>query len=74
MRIDNMKKALESLNNINAEIDNDTDFSLEELEAMKWEKVGEESAYGVSAITYINETDTVAKKVWHDGMIEYYLI
>ena len=37
-----------------------------------WEKVSEESALGVSAITYINSDNTIVKKVWHDGMTEYY--
>lgn len=51
---------------------NDTDLTLEELNEITWEKVGKESAMGVSAITYINPEDTIVKKIWHDGMIEYY--
>jgi hypothetical protein len=54
------------------EIWNDTELSLEELDKTTWEKVSEESALGVSAITYINPEDTIVKKVWHDGMTEYY--
>lgn len=54
------------------EIWNDTELSLEELDKITWEKVSEESALGVSAITYINPEDTIVKKVWHDGMTEYY--
>lgn len=54
------------------EVYNDTDLELEELDKIVWEKVSEESALGVSAITYINTEDTIVKKVWHDGMTEYY--
>lgn len=54
------------------EIWNDTELSLDELNKIVWEKVSEESALGVSAITYINPEDTIVKKVWHDGMTEYY--
>lgn len=54
------------------EIWNDTELSLEALNKIAWKKVSEESALGVSAITYINQEDTIVKKVWHDGMTEYY--
>jgi hypothetical protein len=54
------------------EVYNETDLELEELDKIVWEKVGEESALGVSAITYIDPDDTIVKKVWHDGMTEYY--
>jgi hypothetical protein len=54
------------------EIWNDTELSLEALNKIVWKKVSEESALGVSAITYINPEDTIVKKVWHDGMTEYY--
>lgn len=54
------------------EVWNDTELSLSDLEQITWAKVGEESALGVSAITYINPDMTVVKKVWHDGMTEYY--
>ncbi len=55
-----------------AEIWNDTELSLSDLDKIAWEKAGEESALGVSAITYINPEMTIVKKVWHDGMTEYY--
>ena len=53
---------------------NDTDFSLEELNEIKWEEVStEQSDYSiVSATNYINPEMTIIKKVWHDGMTEYY--
>ena len=54
------------------EICNGTDYELSELDEIAWEKVSEESALGVSAITYISPDDIVVKKVWHDGMTEYY--
>lgn len=54
------------------EIWNDTELSLAALDKIAWTKVGEESALGVSAITYINPEMTIVKKVWHDGMTEYY--
>jgi hypothetical protein len=54
------------------EIWNDTELSLDELSRIVWKKVSEESALGVSATTYINPEDTIVKKVWHDGMTEYY--
>lgn len=54
------------------EVCNGTDYELSELDEIAWERVGEESALGVSAITYIDPDDTVVKKVWHDGMTEYY--
>lgn len=54
------------------EISNDTDLELAELDKIVWEKVSEESALGVSAITYVDPDDTIVKKVWHDGMTEYY--
>jgi hypothetical protein len=54
------------------EVYNETDLELDELDKIAWEKVGEESALGVSAITYTDPDDTIVKKVWHDGMTEYY--
>jgi hypothetical protein len=54
------------------EVWNDTELSLEELNQIKWEYVSKEEALGVSAETYINPEMTIVKKVWHDGMIEYY--
>ena len=48
------------------EVYNETDLELEELDKITWEKVGEESAMGVSAITYIDPDDSIVKKVWHD--------
>lgn len=54
------------------EIWNDTELSLDELNQTKWEYVSKEEAFGVSAETYINPEMTIVKKVWHDGMTEYY--
>ena len=53
---------------------NDTDLELEELNKITWEEVGTEYSYYsiVSVTTYINPEDTIVKKVWHDGMTEYY--
>ena len=54
------------------EIWNDTELSLDELNQIKWEYVSKEEALGVSAETFINPEMTIVKKVWHDGMTEYY--
>jgi hypothetical protein len=54
------------------EVWNDTELSLDELNQIKWEYVSKEEALGVSAETYINSEMTIVKKVWHDGMTEYY--
>ena len=54
------------------EIWKDTELSLDELNQIKWEYVSKEEALGVSAETYINPEMTIVKKVWHDGMTEYY--
>ena len=54
------------------EIWNDTELSLDELNQIKWKYVSKEEALGVSAETYINPEMTIVKKVWHDGMTEYY--
>lgn len=54
------------------EVWNDTELSLDELNQIKWEYVSKEEALGVSAETYINPEMTIVKKVWHDGMTEYY--
>jgi hypothetical protein len=51
---------------------NDTELSLDALNQIKWEYVSKEEALGVSAETYINPEMTIVKKVWHDGMTEYY--
>jgi hypothetical protein len=53
---------------------NATDLELEELNKIEWQKVGiEQSDYSIiSATTYINPEMTIVKKVWHDGMTEYY--
>ena len=53
---------------------NDTDLELDELNTIEWQEVGtEQSDYSiVSATTYINPEMTIVKKVWHDGMTEYY--
>lgn len=54
------------------EVWNDTELSLDDLSQIKWEYVSKEEALGVSAETYINPEMTIVKKVWHDGMTEYY--
>ena len=54
------------------EVWNDTELGLDELNQIKWEYVSKEEALGVSAETYINPEMTIVKKVWHDGMTEYY--
>lgn len=59
---------------ISTKVINDTDLTFEELSKIVWEKVGvEQTPYSIiSATTYINPEMTVVKKVWHDGMTEYY--
>ena len=59
-----------------AEVDNDTDLSIEELEQIEWRCTGEEdSQYSImTATTYVNPEETIAKKVFSDGYIEYYYI
>jgi hypothetical protein len=54
------------------EIWNDTELGLKALNNITWQEVSTESVYGVSATTYINPENTIVKKVWHDGMTEYY--
>lgn len=56
--------------------ENDTDLTLEELESIDWIKVGGESSKfsGLTAITYTNKEETLAKKVFSDGFVEYYEI
>ena len=53
---------------------NDTDLEIAELNNITWEEVGiEQSIYSIiHATTYINPEMTIVKKVWHDGMTEYY--
>ena len=59
-----------------AEVDNDTDLSIEELEQIDWRRTGEEdSQYSImTATTYVNPEETIAKKVFSDGYTEYYYI
>lgn len=59
-----------------AEVDNDTDLSIEELEQIEWRRTGEEdSQYSImTATTYVNPEETIAKKVFSDGYTEYYYI
>ena len=56
-----------------AEVDNDTDLSIEELEQIEWRRTGEEdSQYSImTATTYVNPEETIAKKVFSDGYTEY---
>lgn len=57
-------------------IDNDTQYTRKQLNDMQWHKVQEEASnYSiVTAITYINAENTIAKKIYNDGFIEYYEI
>lgn len=57
-------------------INNDTPYTREQLNNMQWHKVQEEASnYSiVTAITYINAENTIAKKIYNDGFIEYYEI
>lgn len=53
---------------------NDTPYTQKQLNAMQWHKVQEETSnYStLTAITYINTENTIAKKIYSDGFIEYY--
>ena len=55
-------------------IDNDTSYTRKQLNDMQWHKVQEEiSNYSVlTARTYVNTENTIAKKIYSDGFIEYY--
>jgi hypothetical protein len=69
--------ALNKINeNIPYEYDNDTELSLEELEQINWIKTGGESSKfsSLTATTYVNPEETIAKKVFSDGFVEYYEI
>ena len=69
--------ALNKINeNIPYEYDNDTELSLEELEQINWTKTGGESSKfsSMMATTYVNPEETMAKKVFSDGFVEYYEI
>jgi hypothetical protein len=56
------------------EVDNDTDLSMEELNAISWvEHKTETSDFStMTATTYLNSDGTIAKKVFSDGYTEYY--
>jgi hypothetical protein len=56
------------------EIWNDTELGLEVLNKMAFTEVSvEQSDYSImTATTYINSDGTIAKKVYSDGMTEYY--
>ena len=58
------------------EVANDTDLSIEELEKIEWQRTGIESSKfsGMTATTYINPEETIAKKVFSDGYTEYYCL
>lgn len=60
--------------NIPYEYDNDTELSLEELEAIEWQRVSSETSKfsSMMATTYVNPEETIAKKVFSDGFVEYY--
>lgn len=68
----------EELNNLEwpnaSQVDNSTDFSIEELEQMTWIEAGtEESDYStITATTYTSADGSLAKKVFSDGFVEYY--
>lgn len=55
-------------------IDNDTPYTRKQLNDMQWHKVQEETSnYSVlTATTYVNAENTIAKKIYSDGFIEYY--
>jgi hypothetical protein len=60
--------------NVVYEYHNDTELSLEELEAISWQRVGVETSKfsSTTATTYVNPEETLAKKVFNDGYVEYY--
>lgn len=57
-------------------INNDTPYTRKQLNDMQWNKVQEETSnYSVlTATTYVNTENTIAKKIYSDGFIEYYEI
>ena len=57
-------------------INNDTPYTRKQLNGMQWHKIQEETSnYSVlTAITYVNAENTIAKKIYSDGFIEYYEI
>lgn len=58
------------------EVNNDTDLSIEDLNAISWiEHKMEASDFSImTATTYLNPDGTIAKKVFSDGYTEYYYI
>ncbi len=56
------------------EVCNETDLELWELNDLEWKEVGtEQSDYSVmTATTYLNSDESIAKKVFSDGYTEYY--
>ena len=73
-----MLKTWDTLNKINENIvyeyHNETELSLEELEAIEWRRVGMETSKfsSMTATNYVNPEETIAKKVFSDGYVEYY--
>jgi hypothetical protein len=73
-----MPETWDTLNKINENIvyeyHNETEFSLEELEAIEWQRVSSETSKfsSMAATTYVNPEETIAKKVFSDGYVEYY--
>ena len=57
-----------------SEVCNETDLDLWELSNLDWKEVGtEQSNYSImTATTYLNEDESIAKKIFSDGYIEYY--
>ena len=57
-------------------INNDTPYTRKQLNNMQWRKVQEETSnYSIlTATTYVNAENTIAKKIYNDGFIEYYEI
>ena len=54
--------------------ENDTDLEVEMLQSMDWKFVGtERSNYSAeTADTYLDSTETYAKKVYSDGFVSFY--
>ena len=73
-----MPETWDMLNKINENVAyeyyNETELSLEELEAIEWRRACSETSKfsSLMATTYTNPEETIAKKVFSDGYVEYY--
>lgn len=58
------------------EIFNDTEYTYKELQELQWHKVSEyTSNYSTLTVTeYVNQDNTIGKKVYSDGCEDYYEI